>query len=47
MKLFRCCICSGVIMRASISCIDKLTVTTGAELKRLINMTWVLAHANM
>lgn len=26
-------------MRALISCIDRLTVTSGAELKRLINMT--------
>lgn len=27
-----------VIMHALIGCIDKLTVTTGAKLKRLINM---------
>lgn len=37
--LFQCCIYFGVIMRALISRIDRLTVTTGAKLKRLINMT--------
>lgn len=37
--LFQSCIYFGVIMCALISCIDRLTVTTGAKLKRLINMT--------
>ncbi len=39
--LFRCCICFDVIMHALIKCIDRLTVTTGAELKRFINMTGI------
>ena len=37
--LFQGSIYSDVIMHTLISCIDRLTVTTGAELKRLINMT--------
>lgn len=37
--LFQGSVYSDVIMHALISCIDRFTVTTGAELKRLINMT--------
>lgn len=41
-------LCADVILHALIGCLDVLTVTTGAKLKKLINMTgfWHMSICN-